>query len=97
MPMNRSRVLTMQAMINEKVENKAAPMMTTAMTPSSASGCHRSRTPSASASNKMINAYEDARTPADSALPNTSAARGVGLTRYLLMMPRSRSQMTEMP
>jgi hypothetical protein len=38
-----------------------------------------------------------ARTPADTALPSTNAARGIGLTRTLCTMPRSHSQITAMP
>ena len=45
----------------------------------------------------MITACDRPRTPAESALPSTSALRGVGLTRNLWMMPRSRSQMMAMP
>ena len=37
------------------------------------------------------------RTPAEIALPSTSAVRGAGLTSSLCTMPRSRSQMTAMP
>jgi len=42
-------------------------------------------------------AWVSARMPAESALPTTSAVRGVGLTRNLCTIPRSRSQMTEIP
>ena len=50
MPMKRSRVLTRQAMISEKVEKSAAPRITASSTPSSASGCQFMLTPRSSAS-----------------------------------------------
>ena len=46
--MNRSRVFTMQAMINEKVENRVAPRMTMTNTLSRAGGLQFSLTPSSS-------------------------------------------------
>jgi len=45
----------------------------------------------------MSAAWAIARTPAETDLPRTSAVRGVGLTRNLWTIPRSRSQMIEMP
>ena len=98
MPMKRSRVFTRQAMISENVEKTAAPSMT------AASDAERGqRVPvdaarrAASARSVEMTAWDSARTPADSALPSTSAARGVGLARSLWTMPRSRSQMMAMP
>ena len=42
-------------------------------------------------------AWISALTPAAKALPVMSAARGVGVTRSLVRMPASRSQMIMMP
>ena len=45
----------------------------------------------------MVQVEEDEGTPADTALPRTSAPRYAGLTSCLWTTPRSRSQITAIP
>ena len=83
MPIKRSRVFTRQAIMSENVEKQAAPSMTMTNTPSKFNGFQFICTPKSRASTYTIAACVNPRNPAESALPRTSAARGVGLARNL--------------
>lgn len=63
MPISRSRVRTIPAIVLDRQEKKAEPRTT---------------------------AWMSASTPAAKALPVTRAARGVGVTRSLVRIPRPR-------
>ena len=82
MPMKRSRVLTMQAMISDSVENSPEPSTMAAATPRILSGIKIDADAEQRAPAGRRSAPATApRTPAESALPSTSAERGAGLTR----------------
>src|SRR5450830_1503105 len=73
------------------------PSTTTTATPSRRSGFHVIATPSKAATTTTTTACARERMPAANALPVTSAARGVGVTRSFVRIPASRSQMIWMP
>ena len=96
-PINRSRVLTIQAIMSDTVANKVAARITIKMTLMIASGFQLIFTPKKAEIEKTMIACDKLRTPADNPLPSTRAARGVGLTKNFCTIPKSRSQMTLIP
>lgn len=97
MPIRRSRVSTIPAIDMDRQEKNAEPRTTATPTPISFSGFHVSATPSRAAIAITTTASMSALTPAANALPVISAERGVGVTRSLVRMPESRSQMIMIP
>ena len=98
MPMKRSRDLTMQAAISENVEKIAEPSITAKQ--------HAGDGPplesQIDAHQKRDQVHQDglketSRTVEERARPLTSAERGAGLTMNFWRIPRSRSQISEMP
>ena len=86
MPISRSRLSTIPAIVIDRHEKNAAPSMTIANAPSMFSGSVVSATPRIVDSTSTTTTCAIDRMPAENDFPRISADRGVGVTRDQLAL-----------